>query len=102
MGVDLLGDLAAAAGRPGAAEDLTELLGEQIDRDSTFESERLRAALRLLGMPAWLVAASSLPRDVPSGPRRGETTAARCRPAGARRAADRPGRASRPTPPATA
>jgi len=88
VGVDLLGDLAAAAGRPGAADDLTELLGDEIDRDSTFESERLRAALRLLGMPTWLVASSSLPRDVPSGPRRGETT---------RLGAGRPGPAGRLT-----
>lgn len=86
VGVELLGGLAAAAGQPGAAEDLTELLGEEIDRDSTFESERLRAALRLLGMPTWLVASGSLPRDVPSGPRRGETT---------RLGAGRPGTAGR-------
>lgn len=88
QGVDLLPGLAAAAGRPDAADDLTELLGDQIDRDSTFESERLRTALRLLGMPTWLVASSSLPRDVPSGPRRGEAT---------RLGAGRPGPAGRLT-----
>ncbi len=85
VGVELLDELAAACGRPEVAEDLAELLGERIDRDSTFESERLRATLRLLGMPTWLVAASSLPRDVPSGPRRRETTrlgAGRTGPAG--------------------
>lgn len=84
-GVELLDGLAGACGRPEVAEDLTDLLGEHIDRDSTFESERLRAALRLLGMPTWLVAAASLPRDVPSGPRRGEMTrlgAGRTGPAG--------------------
>lgn len=86
VGVDLLTGLAEAAGRPEAAEDLTELLGDQIDRDSTFESERLRAVLRLLDAPTWLVASSSLPRDVPSGPRRSEIT---------RLGAGRPGPAGR-------
>ncbi|MDO8119906.1 hypothetical protein Q6346_01100 [Isoptericola sp. b490] len=73
-GVELLTELAAACGRPDAGEDLTDLLDERIDRDSTYESERLRAALRLLGMPTWLMASASLPRDVPGGPRRRELT----------------------------
>jgi hypothetical protein len=30
--------------------------------------------LRLLGLPSWLVAVSSLPRDVPTGPRAVELT----------------------------
>ena len=30
--------------------------------------------LRLLGLPSWLVAVSSLPRDVPTGPRADELT----------------------------
>ena len=37
VGVELLDELAAACGRPEVAEDLAELLGERIDRDSTFE-----------------------------------------------------------------
>ncbi len=102
VGVDLLGDLAAAAGRPGAAEDLTELLGEEIDRDSTYESERLRAALRLLGMPSLagrgeLVAARRAQR-----PAARRDDPARCRPPGARRAAERHGHAAGATPPAPA
>ena len=61
---------AAACGRPENAEDLEELLGDELDTDSVFESERLAGVLRLLGLPRWLVAAPSLPRDVPTGPGR--------------------------------
>lgn len=70
VGVSALAGLAEACGRADSAEDLIGLLGERIDTDGTYESERLRAALRLLAMPAWLVAADSLPRDVPGGPPR--------------------------------
>lgn len=70
VGVDELPGLAELAGRGEVAEDLVALLGEEIDRAGTYESERLRAALRLLGMPAWLIASDSLPRNVPGGPSR--------------------------------
>ena len=65
---------AAACGHPENAEDLEELLGDELDTDSVFESERLAGVLRLLGLPRWLVAAPSLPRDVPTGPGRREVT----------------------------
>jgi hypothetical protein len=39
-----------------------------------IESERLASLLRLLGLPTWLVAAASLPHDVPTGPRAAEVT----------------------------
>ncbi|MFE5672180.1 hypothetical protein ACFQ58_11305 [Agromyces sp. NPDC056523] len=60
---------AAAAGRPDAAEELAEVLDEELDSDSVFESERLARALELLGLPRWLVASAALPRDIPTGPR---------------------------------
>jgi hypothetical protein len=63
---------ATACGRPDGAEELGELLGETLDHDSVFESERLAQALRLLGLPGWLVSAPSLPGDVPGGPNRTE------------------------------
>jgi hypothetical protein len=59
---------AAACGHPEAGDDLAELLAEELDPDSVIESERLAGVLRLLGLPPWLVAVSSLPRDVPTGP----------------------------------
>ena len=36
------------------------------------ESERLTALARLVGLPTWLVAATSLPKDIWGGPRREE------------------------------
>lgn len=54
--------------RQDSAEELTELLEDELDPDSVYESERLRSILRLLGMPAWIVAAGSLPRAMPTGP----------------------------------
>jgi hypothetical protein len=68
LGAEHAEDFAAAVGRPEAAEDLGELLAEELGED-VIESERLNRLLRLLGLPDWLVAASSLPRDVPGGPR---------------------------------
>jgi len=68
LGVEHAAAFAAACGRPEASEDLAELLAEQLDPDSVIESERLGAVSRLLGLPRWLVAVSSLPRDVPTGP----------------------------------
>jgi len=69
LGAEHAAAFAAACGRPEAADDLAELLAEELDPDSVFESERLVGVLRLLGLPRWLVSASSLPRDVPAGPR---------------------------------
>ncbi len=63
---------AEACGHPEVGDDLTELLAEELDPESVFESERLDSVLRLLDLPRWLIAASSLPGDVPSGPRRSE------------------------------
>ncbi len=74
LGVEYAEALAAAAGTPGAADDLADLLADELDPDSVFESERLLGVLRLIGLPHWLVASASLPRDVPGGPRRGDVT----------------------------
>ena len=60
--------IAVAFGRPDLAESLEALLAEELG-ESTNESERMTALLRLLGMPDWLVASTSLPKDVPGGPR---------------------------------
>ena len=73
-GVEHAAAFAVACDHPESAEDLEELLGEELDPDSVFESERLAGVLRLLGLPRWLVAAPSLPRDVPTGPQRSEVT----------------------------
>jgi len=67
-GVESAEILADLWGRPDAAERLSELLGDELDPDSVYESERLGATLRLLGMPAWIVAAGALPRAMPTGP----------------------------------
>lgn len=61
--------LAALCGRDEAAERLGELLAEELDPGSVFESERLGEVARLLGLPRWLVAAGELPDDIPTGPR---------------------------------
>lgn len=58
----------------GDVDELTELLAEELASDSVFESERLTALARALGLPDWLAAADSLPRSVPGGPAAGETT----------------------------
>lgn len=60
--------IAAAWGLPDRGDDLAELLAEELG-ESTNESERVTAVLRLLDMPDWIVAAESLPKDVPGGPR---------------------------------
>ena len=65
---------AEAFGRPEAAADLAEVLGEELDPESVIESERLARVLRLLGLPTWLVAAATLPRDIPTGPSAREMT----------------------------
>jgi hypothetical protein len=74
LGVDLAPALAEACGRGDAADELTDLLSENLDTDSRIESERLIEILRLLELPRWLVSVSSLPRDIPAGPRAGELT----------------------------
>jgi hypothetical protein len=74
VGVEHADGFAAACGHPEAAEDLADLLAEELDPDSVIESERLGRVLRLLGLPRWLVAASSLPRDIPTGPRSRDMT----------------------------
>jgi len=74
LGVEHAAAFAAACGRPEAGDELAELLAEQLDPDNVIESERLGAVLRLLGLPRWLVAASALPRDVPTGPRAADMT----------------------------
>jgi hypothetical protein len=73
-GVEHAAAFAAVCGHPENAEELEELLGEELDAESVFESERLAPVLRLLGLPRWLVAAPSLPHDVPTGTRRREVT----------------------------
>jgi len=74
LGAEHADAFAAAAGRPEAADELAEVLAEELDSEDEIESERLTRVLRLLELPDWLVAASSLPRDVPGGPRSGEFT----------------------------
>jgi hypothetical protein len=69
VGAEHAGAFAAACGRPDAADDLADLLAEELDADSVIESERLAGVLRLLGLPHWLVAVASLPHDLPDGPR---------------------------------
>lgn len=74
LGTGLAPALAAACGRPEVAGDLAELLAETLDPDSVNETERLDGVLRLLGLPRWLVALDSLPRDIPTGPRAADLT----------------------------
>jgi hypothetical protein len=69
LGAEHAEAFASAVGRPKAAGKLGELLAEELNPDAVIESERLGRVLRLLGLPNWLVAATSLPRDVPGGPR---------------------------------
>jgi hypothetical protein len=64
---------AAALGAPELAEGLEELLGEELG-ESENESERVTRVLRLIGAPAWIVAAETLPKAVPSGPAAKEFT----------------------------
>ena len=74
VGTELAESLAELWGREDAADQLSELLEDELDPDSVFESERLRSVLRLLGLPAWIVAAGALPHDVPTGPKAAELT----------------------------
>ena len=74
LGVSSAGAFAAACGHPERAGELTELLNERLDPDHFIESERLSRILRLLGLPTWLVAVATLPRDIPTGPSARELT----------------------------
>lgn len=74
LGAEHAAAFAAVCGRPEVADDLAEVLAEHLDADSVFESERLSRVLRLLGLPTWLVAAATLPRDIPTGPRARDMT----------------------------
>jgi hypothetical protein len=73
MGAENAPAFAAALGRAEIAEELEELLGEELG-ESENESERLTRVLRLIGAPAWIVAAETLPKSVPSGPSAKEFT----------------------------
>ena len=68
-GVECAEGIAELLDRPAAADDLATVFDEELDIDSVFESERLAQVCALLGLPRWLVAAGSLPRDIPTGPR---------------------------------
>lgn len=72
-GAERAGALAGALGRPQVADELVELLLEDLG-ESMSESERLERAAGLLGLPRWLVSVGSLPGDVPGGPGRREFT----------------------------
>jgi hypothetical protein len=74
VGVECADAFAAACLRPETAEELAELLAEELDTDSVIESERLAGVLRLLGLPHWLVASASLPGDIAGGPRARDLT----------------------------
>lgn len=74
QGAHFAADYAQACGVPAAADELHEVLAEELDPESVIESERLDSVLRLLDLPRWLVSADSLPGDVPAGPRRSELT----------------------------
>jgi hypothetical protein len=69
FGAESAHTLAELWDRPDAADQLSEMLEEELDPDSVYESERLRTTLRLLGLPAWIVAAGALPRAMPTGPK---------------------------------
>lgn len=74
VGSELAESLAELWDRADAVDEITELLEEELDPDSVYESERLRTLLRMLGLPAWIVAAGALPEDIPTGPRASELT----------------------------
>lgn len=74
VGAEYAGAFAELWDRPDAAQALSELLEEELDPDSVYESERLGRTLRLLGLPAWIVAAGALPRAMPRGPSVAELT----------------------------
>ncbi len=85
IGAENAGAFAELCGADDAddAEKLAELLDEELDGESVFESERLRDVLRLLGLPMWPVASGALPRDIPTGPRAADLTRLRAGASGA-------------------
>jgi hypothetical protein len=74
LGAEYAARFAAACERAEVAEALEEVLAEELDTESVFESERLRTVLRMLRLPSWLVAIGALPSDIPTGPRARELT----------------------------
>lgn len=68
VGEEYAAVFAGLLGRPLAEDQLGALLADPLDHFSVFESERLAGFLRLLGLPSWIVATGSLPRDIPTGP----------------------------------
>ena len=68
LGAEDAAEFAALCGSDEVVEKLGELLEEELDTESVFESERAIAVLRLLGLPTWIVAAGGLPRSIPTGP----------------------------------
>ncbi|WP_314501853.1 hypothetical protein [uncultured Microbacterium sp.] len=74
VGAEYAGAFAQLWDRPDAVDELAELLEEELDPDSVYESERLGTLLRVLGLPGWIVAAGSLPRSMPRGPSSAELT----------------------------
>ncbi len=103
FGAESAHTLAELWDRPDAADQLSELLEEELDPDSVYESERLGTTLRLLGLPAWIVAAGALPRAMPTGPKASALTSHargrhRCRRSHARRAPAARAAASAPAP----
>jgi hypothetical protein len=67
QGVEYAEAFAIACGRPDQADDLADVLGEILDEENQNESERLLGAVELLGLPRWLIATNSLPKDLPGG-----------------------------------
>lgn len=82
FGAESARTLAELWDRPDAADQLSELLEEELDPDSVYESERLGTTMRLLGLPAWIVAAGALPRAMPTGPKASALTHLRAGAAG--------------------
>ncbi|MBL7258878.1 hypothetical protein [Paractinoplanes lichenicola] len=74
LGVENAAAFAEVCGHPEHTGELAELLNDRLDPELVNESERLAKILRLLGLPTWLVAVASLPRDIPTGPRARELT----------------------------
>jgi hypothetical protein len=68
LGVEDADAIAAVCDRDEVAEDLGELLAEELDPEEEIESERLSKVLALLGLPTWIVSAWVLPKRMPLGP----------------------------------
>jgi hypothetical protein len=87
---------AAACGHPENTDDLEELLSEELDPDSVFESERLAGVLRLLGLPRWLGGSAIAAARRADRAARSEVTRLGAGVPGAARVAVRPDRERRP------